>query len=291
MVSGRGVQTTSLRLRFKYVRFCSLGFKCVDLIGVAVGDDRRGTRNSCAPAPDGVGTAVARDDIWEARIPDRILIVEDHEATRRGLRELLTNAGYVVLAASTFAEGRQALAEQTPDLLIADLRLGEFNGLQLVATAPLAVPSIIVTGFPDPVLEAQALKLGAHFITKPIAIEPLLTLIKSTIVSARQRQSRGSTRRWDRKPVAGKVSAEVEHAQARIVDVSYGGVKFEIERERSLPPSFRLTVANPALSIDVDLVWEARSGDRWVCGAAISSGNAAAVHDWATLVDGFSAGA
>jgi DNA-binding response OmpR family regulator len=226
------------------------------------------------------------------RVPYRILIVEDHEATRLGLAVLLTNAGYVVLSASTFAEGRRSLDEQAPDLLIADLRLGEYNGLQLVAAAPLTVGSIIVTGFPDPVLEAVALKLGAHYMTKPIAAQALLTLIEETIVSAGQRQLRGSRRRWDRKPVAGRVSAQVEHAQARIVDVSYGGVKFEIERDQSLPPSFRITVASPALSIDVDLVWETRSGDRhWVCGAAISSGNAAAVHDWATLVDGFSAGA
>src|SRR6185295_19023524 len=126
--------------------------------------------------------------------------------------------------------------------------------------------------------------LGARYIIKPIAADALVTLIEETSLSAGRRQSRGSTRRWDRKPVAGKVSAHVEHAQARIVDVSYGGVKFEIERDQSLPPSFRITVASPALSIDVDLVWESRSGDRrWVCGAAISSGNAAAVHDWATL--------
>jgi DNA-binding response OmpR family regulator len=226
------------------------------------------------------------------RIPSRILIVEDHDATRQGLRALLTNAGYVVESASTFAEGRQSLAEQTPDLLIADVRLGEYNGLQLVAAAPLAVPSIIVTGFPDPVLAAEALKLGAHYVVKPIAAEALITLIEETIVSARQRQSRGSTRRWDRKAVVGEVPAQVEQAQARLVDVSYGGVKFEIERDQSLPPSFRIRIASPAVSIDVDLVWEARSDDRhWVCGAAISSGNGAAIHEWATLVDGFSAGA
>ena len=225
-------------------------------------------------------------------VPYRILIVEDHEATRRGLRALLTNAGYVVLSASTFAEGRRSLSEQAPDLLIADVRLGEYNGLQLVATAPFAVPGIIVTGFPDPVLESEALRLGAHYMTKPIAAEALLTLSEEMIVSAAQRQSHGSTRRWDRKPVAGKVSAQVANAHARIIDVSYGGVKFEIERDQSLPPAFSITVASPSLSVDVDLVWETRSGERhWVCGAAISSGNAAAVHDWATLVDGLSADA
>jgi DNA-binding response OmpR family regulator len=222
-----------------------------------------------------------------AQSPSRILIVEDHDATRDGLTALLESAGYVVLSAGTFVEGRQLLADHAPDLLIADLRLGKYNGLQLVVAAPRAVASIVVTGFPDPALEAEALKLGAQYITKPIAAAALLTLVEETIVSARQRQSRGSMRRWDRKPVVGKVSAEVERTQARIVDVSYGGVKFEIERDRSLPPSFRIAVASPGLSIDADLVWGKRSDDRhWVCGAAISSGNAAAVHDWVRLVDG-----
>jgi DNA-binding response OmpR family regulator len=220
------------------------------------------------------------------------LIVEDHEATRQGLRAVLTSAGYVVLSASTFDEGRRSLAEQAPDLLIADLRLGDYNGLQLVAAAPLAIPSIILTGFPDVVLEAEALKLGARYITKPIDAEALLRLIEETIRSAGRRQSRGSTRRWDRKTIADKVFARVEHAQARIVDVSYAGVKFEVDRDQSLPPSFRITLTSLALSIDMDLVWATRIGDRhWVCGAAISSANAAAIHDWATLVDSFSAGA
>jgi DNA-binding response OmpR family regulator len=221
-----------------------------------------------------------------ARSRSRLLIVEDHDATREGLTALLESAGYDALSAGTFAEGRRLLAEQAPDLLIADVRLGEYNGLQLVAAAPRAVATIIVTGFPDPALETEALKLGAHYLTKPIAPEALLALVEEAIVSARRRQSRGSTRRWDRKPVVAEVAAEVEHAQARIIDVSYGGVKFEIERDQSLPPSFRITMAGPELSIGADLVWETRSGDRhWLCGAAISSGNAAAVHDWARLVD------
>jgi DNA-binding response OmpR family regulator len=221
-----------------------------------------------------------------ARDGSKILIVEDHDATREGLTALLEGAGYLVLSAGAFAEGRQLLAEQTPDLLIADVRLGRYNGLQLVATAPLAIPSIIVTGFPDPALEAEALRFGARYVVKPVVAGEFLALVDATIVTARRRHSRGSRRLWERKPVAGSVSAEVERAAARIVDVSYGGVRFEIERDQSLPASFRITVASPELSIDADLVWGTRSGDeRWVCGAAISSGNAAAVHDWARLVD------
>ena len=223
--------------------------------------------------------------------PYKILIVEDNEATRMGLRTLLIRAGYEVASASSFVKGRRAIVEQAPDLLIADLRLVEYNGLQLVAAVPLGVPSIVITGHPDAVLAAEAQKLGAHYITKPVVPEALLKLIEETLVSAAQRQSRGSTRRWDRKAVGGKVSARVENAQARIVDISYGGVRFEIERDQALPSSFNLTVANPALSVDVNLVWETRRGERhWSCGAAIS-GNAEAVHGWATLVDGFSGSA
>lgn len=215
----------------------------------------------------------------------RILIVDDDDATREGLTAFLESAGYVVLSAGTFLEGRELLAEQAPDLLIADVRLGRYNGLQLIAMAPPEVSSITVTGFPDPALKAEALKLGAHYVTKPIDTAAFLALVEETIAGARQRQSRRSRRLWDRKPVAGEVPAEVEHAQARIVDISYGGVKFEIERDQSLPPSFRINVAT-GLSIAAELVWGTRSGDRrWVCGAAISSGNAAALHDWTALVD------
>jgi CheY-like chemotaxis protein len=218
-------------------------------------------------------------------VPRKILIVDDHDATRRGLQQFLANAGYLVLSAGTFDEGRRLLNEQAPDLLIADVRLGDFNGLQLVASDP-ALPSIIVTGFPDPVLQAEALRLGAHYLTKPIAPNKLLELIDEKFVGVARRQSYDSKRRWDRKHVSAELSAQVEDAFARIVDISYGGLRFEIERQQPLPPSFSVIVANPGVSIDVALVWETRSGDRhWVCGAAVSSGNAAALHNWAALVD------
>lgn len=220
-------------------------------------------------------------------LPQRILIVEDDDASRQGLRQLLLNAGYSVLAASTFVEGRRAAAEDSPDLLIADIRLGEFNGLQLVAAAPRALPSIIVSGFPDPVLEAEALRLGAHYLTKPIEPRVLLTLIEEKLLSAARRRAAGSTRRWDRKPVGGQLVARVDGELARLVDVSVGGVRFEIEREQPLPSSFTVKVELHDISLEAHLVWETDRGDRHrLCGAALSWSNALAFHHWAALVDG-----
>ena len=94
--------------------------------------------------------------------PSRLLIVEDHDATRLGLTALLTRAGYDVQSAGTFAEGRKLLAAQAPDLLIADVRLGEYNGLQLIAAAPRSIASIVLTGFPDPALPVQLLRQLIH---------------------------------------------------------------------------------------------------------------------------------
>jgi CheY-like chemotaxis protein len=221
-------------------------------------------------------------------LPQRILIVEDDDASRQGLQQLLANAGYIVLAASTFAEGRRAAAEDSPDLLIADIRLGEFNGLHLLAAAPRAVPTIIVSGFHDPVLEAEARRLGAQYLSKPIEPVTLLGLIEEALLSATERTAASSTRRWDRKAVGGQVVARVDGELARLVDICVGGLRFEIEREQPLPTSFTVKIEAPELSLDAHLVWETRRGDRHrLCGAALSWSNALALHHWVALVDGF----
>ena len=111
----------------------------------------------------------------------KILIVDDDEATRVGLKQLLETAGYKVTVAGTFAEGRLALSASTPDLLIVDVRLGEFNGLHLVATNRRSIPTIIVTGYPDPVLKANAQSLGAEYLLKPVSPAELMALVKAKL--------------------------------------------------------------------------------------------------------------
>src|SRR5688572_14812156 len=96
-----------------------------------------------------------------------ILIVDDHRVTRLGLAEMLGNAGYDVVTAGTFQEARRILLEAPPDLLIADVRLGSFNGLQLVISGQHRVPAIVITGYADAVLEAEARRGGAEYLIKP----------------------------------------------------------------------------------------------------------------------------
>lgn len=107
----------------------------------------------------------------------KILLVEDDEATRGFLSTLLERAGYDVVATDSVQKGKSLLEEGHPDLLITDIRLGAFNGLQLIATSSRPIPAIVTTGFPDLVLEAEARQSGAKFLLKPIDPDVLLTLL------------------------------------------------------------------------------------------------------------------
>jgi DNA-binding NtrC family response regulator len=134
----------------------------------------------------------AFDAVWRAfphrnqEIPmaSRIFVVEDNPATLQGLSELLTHYGYEVTAVRGFPEAKRLLDERIPDLLIVDIRLGDYNGLHLVVRQHLAHPDcpiIATTGYPDPVLEAEARSYGAAYIEKPVGIDDLLPLVRQLL--------------------------------------------------------------------------------------------------------------
>jgi two-component system, response regulator RegA len=204
--------------------------------------------------------------------PRTILVVDDDEGTRTGLKLLLEGAGYRVIACGSFTDGRIALSAAAPDLLITDIRLGEFNGLQLVATNPWPIPTIVLTGFPDPVLEADARQLGAEFVVKPITPSAFIRIIERKLRSLpASPDGEGSGRRWRRKHVTTDVCVRIDKQPVRLLDVSYGGVRFELERQpdRILPRSFKFELPESGVSVSADLVWATRNGDHLVCGAAL----------------------
>ena len=117
----------------------------------------------------------------------RVLIVDDDLATRRGMSELLQLAGYACTAAGSFEEALDALRSAPPDILITDIRLGSRNGLQLVIKQAQSIPSIVITGFDDPTLEADALREGAAFVRKPVAAAELLKQVEMAVARRRPR--------------------------------------------------------------------------------------------------------
>ncbi len=82
-------------------------------------------------------------------------------------------------ACSSFEVAKQLLRTTAYDVLITDVRLGAFNGLQLALLARDLYPRIrliVFSGFDDPVLKAEAEQVGAVYMVKPVAGAALLEL-------------------------------------------------------------------------------------------------------------------
>lgn len=63
-----------------------------------------------------------------------VLVVEDHDDSRRMLEDLLVAAGYEVHTASNGAEALRQLRDSPPDAIVLDLMLPWVNGVEVLAT-------------------------------------------------------------------------------------------------------------------------------------------------------------
>ena len=114
-----------------------------------------------------------------------ILIVEDDQSTLIGWVELLRAAGYFVRGVSSYEEGRQELAAM-PDLLITDVRLGVYNGLQLLMRGRMVNPrlqAIVITGYADQIVRREAVYLQAEHLEKPVDADRLLQVVGNALRS------------------------------------------------------------------------------------------------------------
>lgn len=214
--------------------------------------------------------------------PPTLLIVDDDRATREGLARMLADAGYRVLTADSFDRAVDVMKAKSPDLLILDVRLGDFNGLQLIVTAPHAIPAIVVTGFVDPVLERDARALGAEYLVKPITRDLLLSMIERQLPSP----VAGRERRWRRKHLSKGLSTQVNRRPGHLLDVSYGGARLEVDVPDALPPNLAVALPGSGRFIHLEVVWSVRQHERgWQCGAAVSEASDLAMREWRDLVD------
>jgi DNA-binding NarL/FixJ family response regulator len=203
---------------------------------------------------------------------------------------LLSQDGHLVAAVSTIAEGRKLLESVTPDVLIADVRLGAYNGLQLAIRSRLdhpSLPVIITNEWPDPTFEAEAKRQGAIFVAAPLDNPDFLQIVRSAIAQSRRTQP--AIRRWLRKQVAGTVQVNAGDAQAQLVDMSHGGVRLAFSQQADIPAVFDITVPEVGITLKAHRVWTGRSfttDEQW-CGAELEG---TATPSWRNFVDSLAGG-
>jgi DNA-binding NtrC family response regulator len=127
----------------------------------------------------------------------RVLLAEDDDTMRALLARRLCRAGFDVVEASNGVEALERLACGwicTPgirfDVVVSDLRMPGYDGLNIVATlrqnAP-DVPVILITAFGTMATHVEAARLGAYAILdKPFDLDDLMSLVKAaTLARAR----------------------------------------------------------------------------------------------------------
>jgi CheY-like chemotaxis protein len=123
----------------------------------------------------------------------RVLVAEDDDEMRRLLVETMRELGYEVGAVSNGAALLIELARgddfhyRDVDLVVADVRMPICSGLralQAVREANAAVPFLFLTAFGDEAIHAQAARLGAAILDKPVSLkrlrETVVTLVEKT---------------------------------------------------------------------------------------------------------------
>jgi CheY-like chemotaxis protein len=110
-----------------------------------------------------------------------ILIVEDHQDTRRVLSTLLRRANHEVISASGVTDALQLLQNMRVNVLLSDLGLTDGDGLDLVKKAKKLQPTIKAVALTAR-STAKDHQLGRragfdHYLTKPFDFHELRTLL------------------------------------------------------------------------------------------------------------------
>lgn len=111
-----------------------------------------------------------------------VVIVDDDASCLAAVEQIVRHWGFDTVTFRSFEDARAYLTRATPSVVIVDVRLGTYNGLQLIHFSQERSPGtqwLVVSGFDDPVLRREATKLGALFLTKPLDLASLKERLES----------------------------------------------------------------------------------------------------------------
>ena len=120
-----------------------------------------------------------------------VLVIDDEPMVTRSCRRILTDAGYGVGIADTGQDGLSQAVGGDFDLVMADLRLPDLDGMELVRTLHRQRPEIaiiVITGYGSVASAVEAVKLGvSDYIQKPFTPQQITDAIDQAL-SGSQRQ-------------------------------------------------------------------------------------------------------
>jgi two-component system cell cycle response regulator DivK len=115
---------------------------------------------------------------------ERILVVEDNDRNMKLFRDVLLATGYRTLEATTGGEAVELAAAHTPDLVVMDVQLPDFDGVEALRRLraderTAAIPVLAVTAQAMQGDRERFLAAGfAGYLSKPVNVRELIGSVR-----------------------------------------------------------------------------------------------------------------
>ena len=118
-----------------------------------------------------------------------ISVVDDDQHFREFVKRLMKSVGYVTSAFASAAEFLKSPYVEQTSCLITDINMPGMSGVELYQSlieAGRAIPTILITAYPDDSVRERALKDGVVcYLRKPFRENELIGCVRSAIASTR----------------------------------------------------------------------------------------------------------
>jgi two-component system response regulator HydG len=115
----------------------------------------------------------------------RILVIDDDRGHAEATAESLERSGYSCVIATTGTDGAQRIEAEPFDLVITDLVMRDFNGIEIIRRARAKSPDlevIVMTGYPSYETAVEALDEGAYdYLDKPVDLNVLRAKVRKVL--------------------------------------------------------------------------------------------------------------
>jgi len=148
-----------------------------------------------------------------------LLIIEDDAAFCQMLQKFLTRHGYEVETSFTAPDAKEKFGKTNFDLILTDLRLPDYDGIQLLSEIKQVSPKtqvVVMTGYAEVGTAVNAMKKGAFdYISKPFTPDEIVMILDNALkventsaqaISATLKESEETPKTKSAKSVAEKVT-------------------------------------------------------------------------------------
>ena len=193
----------------------------------------------------------------------------------------LRRIGCSVGTVPTFEAARGLLVERPPDVIVAPVRLGAFNGCHLSILARVrasTVPATVIIDEPEGRHELDARQTESHYLVRPIEEAELAGLVR--------RLARGMCQHRQARRIPAPLDAVLSlggNDAGRVVEFSDGGMRLSVSAATSsrLPMVFDVSVGPH--EVTVGQAWHRRAGSTAQHGLRVYQESPSCTQHWRAL--------